>query len=248
MQTGSHVETTYPPLNVPKQAAEKVWVVDGEPVRVMGLQLPVRMTVVRLRSGELWLHSPTQYNETLKRALEPIGPIGHLVAPNVAHWSFVKDWQQHVSATTWAAPNLRRRAAVKKSGVRFDHDLGEHPPEAWADDLDQAIIPGGGGFREVAFFHRASRTLVLTDLIVNLEPQKLPWAPRAFAKLTGTLAPDGRAPAYLRLIVRMRRREAAKAVARLLSWEPERVIFAHGRWFESDGKAALRRSLGWLLK
>ena len=38
MQTGSQFATTYPPLNVPKQAAEKVWVVDGEPVRVMGLQ------------------------------------------------------------------------------------------------------------------------------------------------------------------------------------------------------------------
>ena len=115
MQTRSHLGMTYPPLNVPKQAAENVWVVDGEPIRVMGLQLPVRMTVVRLRSGELWLHSPTQFNEALKQALEAIGPIGHLVAPNVAHWSFVKDWQQHVSAITWAAPNLRRRAAVKKS-------------------------------------------------------------------------------------------------------------------------------------
>jgi hypothetical protein len=235
-------------LNIPKQAAENVWVVDGEPIHVAGLQMPVRMTVVRLRSGQLWLHSPTPFSEALKRALEAIGPIGHLVAPNVAHWSFVEDWQRHVDAVSWAAPNLRRRAVVKGSGVRFDQDLGEHPPEAWADDLEQAIIPGAGGFREVAFFHRASGTLVLTDLIVNLEPQKLPWATRAFAKITGTLAPDGKAPAYLRLIVRMRHREAADAATRLLSWQPERVIFTHGRWFESDGAAALRRSLRWLVK
>ena len=248
MHTGWHPGTAYQPLNVPKQAAEDVWVVDGEPVRVMGMQMPVRVTVIRLRSGELWLHSPTPFSEALKHSLEAIGPVGHLVAPNVAHWSFVKDWQQHVSALTWAAPNLRRRAPVRRSGVRFDHDLGEHPPEAWANDLEQAIIPGGGGFREVAFFHRATGTLVLTDLIVNLERHKLPLAARAFARLTGTLAPDGRAPAYLRLIVRMRRHEAADAAARLLAWEPERVIFTHGRWFESDGAAALRRSLRWLLR
>jgi hypothetical protein len=235
-------------LNVPKRVAEDVWVVDGAPLEIMGLRMPVRMTVVRLRSGQLWLHSPTQFSETLQHALQAIGPIGHLVAPNVAHWSFIKDWQQHVAATTWAAPNLRQRAQVRRSGVRLDHDLGAEPPAVWAEELEQAVIPGGGGFREVAFFHRASGTLVLTDLVVNLEPQKLPLASRTFAWLTGTLAPDGKAPAYLRLILRMRRREAAEAAARLLAWQPERVIFPHGRWFEQDGTAALRRSLRWLVR
>ena len=33
----------------------------------------------------------------------------------------------------------------------------------------------------------------------------------------------------------------------MLAWEPERVVFSHGSWYERDGAAELRRSLAWLL-
>lgn len=81
-----------------KPVAEDVWIVDGEPIHVMGLEMPVRMTVIRLRSRQLWLYSPTPFSEGLKQVLEAIGPLGHIVAPNVVHWSFVEDWQRHVDA------------------------------------------------------------------------------------------------------------------------------------------------------
>jgi hypothetical protein len=32
----------------------------------------------------------------------------------------------------------------------------------------------------------------------------------------------------------------------VIAWEPERVIFAHGRWFDREAAAYLRRSLSWL--
>jgi hypothetical protein len=44
----------------------------------------------------------------------------------------------------------------------------------------------------------------------------------------------------------LRRREAGDAVRRLLAWATERVIFVQGRWFDRDGTAELRRTLGWL--
>jgi hypothetical protein len=249
MQAYTGRNAAYPPLDVLKPVAAGVWVVDSGPLSFMGLVLPVRMTVVRLASGDVWLHSPTRFDAGLLREIEAIGPVRHIVAPNVAHWSFVRDWQIHCpEAITWAAPRLRERGQVKASGVRLDRDLGEAAPEAWAGEMEQAIVPGGGGYREVAFLHKPTRTLVLTDLVVNLEAEKLPPATRLFARLTGTLAPNGRAPAYLRLIVRRRRKAAAAAAARIVAWAPERVVFAHGRWFERDGTARLRRSLAWLLR
>jgi hypothetical protein len=247
-QTASADPAAYPPLDVLKPAAEGAWVVDSGPLRIMGMSVPVRMTVIRLAGGDLWLHSPTRYDEGLRRDLERHGRIRHLVAPNNAHWMFLQEWQQRCPDTvTWAAPGLRDRAAVKKSGVRLDHDLDDKAPPGWANEIEQVIVPGGAGFREVDFFHRPSRTLVMTDLIVNLEAEKLPVAQRLLARLTGVLAPDGKAPGYVRLIIRMKRREAAEAASRLVAWRPERVIFSHGRWFERDGTAALQRSLRWLL-
>jgi len=238
----------YPPLDVLKPVAEGMWIIDSGPLRIMGMPLPVRMTVIRLGNGDLWLHSPTRYNQRLHGELERHGRIRHLVASNQAHWMFVRDWQQRCPhIVTWAAPGLRERAQVKKSGLRIDRDLGEVSPPEWADEMEHAVLPGGAGFREVDFFHVPSRTLVLTDLVVNMEPEKMPAPMRLFARVTGVIAPDGKAPAYLRLIIRTKGREAVEAAARLVAFAPERVIFSHGCWFERDGTAALQRSLRWLI-
>jgi uncharacterized protein DUF4336 len=241
-------DVTYPPLDTLKPVAEGLWVVDSGPIRVLGLPVPVRMTVIRLASGEAWLHSPTRFSPALQAEIERVGRIGHLVAPNVAHWMFLRDWQTSCpNAVVSAAPGLRERSQVKASGLRIDRELGDTAPPDWAGEIETVVVPGGLGFREVAFLHAPTRTLVLTDLVVNLEPGKLSLPARAFARLVGASAPDGRAPAYLRMAVRLRRREAAAAAERLLAFAPERVIFSHGRWFERDGAASLRRSLRWLL-
>jgi Domain of unknown function (DUF4336) len=238
----------YPPLDTLKPVAPDVWIVDSGPHHAMGLAVPVRMTVIQLKTGEIWLHSPTRHDDRLRSEIERLGPIRHLVAPNVAHWVFVKDWQAHCGdALAWAAPGLRQRSQVKRSGAVFHHDLGSSAPSAWADDIDQIIVPGGFGVNEVAFLHRATRTLMLTDLIENFEAEKLPVLMRPLVRLAGAMAPDGKAPAHLRFAINRKRRAAAEAAQRLVDWAPERVIFAHGRWFDTNGAAQLRHSFRWLL-
>jgi hypothetical protein len=236
----------YPPLDTLKPVAENVWIVDSGPLGSW-MRLPIRMTVVRLGSGALWLHSPTRLAPGLRMEIDALGRVGHLVAPNSAHWMHLQAWQQSYSdAATWAAPGLRDRKAVKNSGVRLDSDLADRPPDAWADEIDQVVVPGGAGFREVAFLHRPTRTLVLTDLIDNLDGDRLPLHTRLLAGMAGALAPNGKAPVYLRMVVNLRRRDAVAAAGRVIAWEPERVIFAHGRWFDCEAAARLRRSLSWL--
>ena len=41
-------QVTYPPLDVLKPVTEDLFIVDSGPLRIMGLPLPVRMTVIRL--------------------------------------------------------------------------------------------------------------------------------------------------------------------------------------------------------
>lgn len=241
-------DPTYPPLDVLKPVVSGLWIVDSGPIHAGGMPLPVRMTVIRLGSGEIWLHSPTRYDAGLHRAIEALGPIRHLVSPNIAHWTYLKEWQRHCpQALTWAAPELRTRRQVRKAALRLDRDLTDTAPPEWAADLTQVAVPGGFGFREVAFHHSASATLILTDLVLNLEPQKLPPLMRPLLRIAGATAPDGRAPIYLRWVIGLRKREAGRAAAALVALAPERVVFSHGAWFERNGTAELRRSLRWLL-
>ncbi len=238
----------YPPLDTPKPVAPDVFVVDSLMPGVMGRILPLRMTVIRLPDGDLLLHSPTRFSFALKQELEALGPIRHLVAPNVAHWLFLQEWQQHCpEATSWATPGLRERGQVRRSFVRLDRDLTAPPPE-WGGAIELETVAGALGFREIALFHVPTRTLLLTDLVLNLEVWKLPVLLRPLARLFGSVAPAGMPPPYLRAIVRWGGPAAREAAQRLLAWAPERVTFAHGRWFETEGEASLRRSLRWLIR
>ncbi|MGI4795972.1 MAG: DUF4336 domain-containing protein [Janthinobacterium lividum] len=240
-------EVGYPPIDTPKPVADDVFIVDSLLPGPMGTALPVRMTVIRLGDGDLLLHSPTQFSYGLKAELEKLGRIRHLMAPNVAHWTFLEAWQRACpDVTTWSAPGLRKRSQVNKSNVRLDHDLSSFPPAAW-DGITLVEVVGGLGFTEIALFHQPTRTLVLTDLVLNLEPSKLPAPIRPLARLFGVTAPDGMPPPYLRATIKLQKASAVRAASRLLDLEPERVIFAHGLWFEQDSTNALRRSLRWLL-
>ena len=239
-------QVTYSPLDVPKPVADDVWVVDSGPISASGLQLPVRMTVIRLAGDDLFLHSPTRFTPDLAHQIAALGTVRHLVAPNIAHWTYISDWQRAFpDATLWAAPGLRGRAQVRASALRIDADLTDQAPPAWAGEIAQGMVQGGGGFHEVWFCHRPSRTLLLVDLIQRLEPDKLPPLSRLVMRAAG--ATRGTTARYLRPVIRMGGTDAEMAIRALLALNPDRVIFAHGRYFADRGGEQLRRAFDWLV-
>jgi hypothetical protein len=100
---------------------------------------------------------------------------------------------------------------------------------------------------EVVFFHRPTRTLVLTDLIENFERQKLA-SPlmRLLTRWGGVQDPDGQMPRDMRLTFARTKPQLRAAVETMVGWNPERVILAHGRWYDRDGTQELRRAFRWL--
>lgn len=117
----------------------------------------------------------------------------------------------------------------------------------WDDEL--TTLPVSGDFMtEMVFFHHASRTLVLTDLVENFEPHKLSWALRWLTWLGAVQDPDGQTPRDLRATFRTSQHGLREAVEQMIAWNPQRSVIAHGRWYESRGAEELRRSFRWLLR
>jgi hypothetical protein len=99
---------------------------------------------------------------------------------------------------------------------------------------------------ECEFFHRASRTLVLTDLIENFETAKLDsFVLRGLTWLGGVQHPNGSMPRDMRLT--FDKTVLRAAVETMIGWQPERIVIAHGRWYERNGTDELRRAFRWLL-
>lgn len=239
-------QIVYPPLDTLKPVSGDLWIVDSGPVRPFGLSLPVRMTVVRLLEGDILVYSPTRLTAELSRELAALGPVRHLVAPSIGHWTFLEDWQQaYPEATTWAVPGLRHRPQVRRARLRIDHDLHSNPADVWAESLDQGLL-SGGGFEEVYLYHRPSRTLILADLVQNLEPARLPPLSRLMMNLVRSTS--GETPLHVRLALKLGRDRAAPALRKMLALEPERVVFAHGLWFENRGAERLRTAVAKLAR
>ncbi|MGX4769643.1 SDR family oxidoreductase [Bradyrhizobium guangdongense] len=229
------------------RVTDDIWIADDAPISAAGLRLPIRMTVIRLLNGDLVLHSPVRYSSALREELERLGPIKYLLAPNVAHWMFLPTWQKQLpQARISAARGLAARKQVREAGLRIDRELGDVTPGEWAAELETISVTAPM-FSEVELFDKRSRTLVLTDLVQNLDSKHLSPPNQAAAGLLGNAKPDGKAPVYLRLLLRLGGRSTQAAAERLVSLAPERVIFAHGDWFASEGTERLRQSLRWLL-
>lgn len=219
-----------------------IWIGDGPPVAFFGIPYPTRMTVVRLRSGDLWVCSPIRLDDALRAAVAALGPVRHLAAPNKIHHLFLGEWARAwPEAKLYAAPGLARR----RRDLAFAAELGDRPDPAWAADIDQVIVHGSWAMAEVVFFHRASRTAIVTDLVQRFDPASLRGWRRLLMRLDGLVGPRGSAPREWRLTF-WNRRAARQARAHVLAWDPRRVIVAHGDWVREDGRAVLEQALAWL--
>jgi hypothetical protein len=238
--------TGYEPLNTLKPVGPSIWLIDGPAQSFYGLPFSTRATVLRLEDGGLWVHSPTLLTDGLRTELGALGPVCHLIAPNWIHYAHISDWQTaYPDAISWAAPGVVQRAAKKGLTLRFDHDLGDTPETPWQGQIDQMIVAGSKLHREAVFHHRASKTLILTDLIENFETAKLPAWMRPLIWIAGIDDSDGKMPPDLRLS--FRKQPLADSVERMIAWEPDRLILAHGRWYDRNAVAELERAFRRLL-
>jgi hypothetical protein len=219
-----------------------IWIADGPTVLFFGFPYPTRMTVVRLADGGLWVCSPIALSAALAEAVNALGPVRHLVSPNKIHHLSLAEWARTwPGAKLYASPGLARR----RRHLTFAEELGDAPDPAWATDIDQVIFHGSCVMEEVVFFHRASRSLIVTDLVQKFDSTTLHGWRGVVMRLDGIVGPDGGTPFEYRLSF-WNRRAARAALDKALAWNPQRMIIAHGEWVRDNGRAALARSLRWI--
>jgi len=203
-----------------------IWIAEGPSVPFLGVPYPTRMTLVRLSDGGLWLCSPIELTDELADAVQALGPVQHLVSPNKIHHLFLGQWAQAwPEAKLWASPGLARR----RRDLSFHGELGDAAEPAWESDIDQLIFRGSFAMEEVVFFHRISRSAIITDLVQKFDPATLRGWRGLLMRLDGLVGPEGSTPREWRLTF-WNRRAAREALRKMLGWNPQRLIIAHGRW------------------
>lgn len=212
------------------------------PFRTGGLELGGRMTVIRLPGGGLWIHSPVRFEAAIGAAVEALGPVRFLVAPNLMHHLHMKEWAAaYPEARVVALPELRR----KQPALRLDVELTDTPDAGYAEVISQQRVRGIPRVEEFAFLHRPSRTLLLTDLAFHIR-ESPSWLTRTYLRLCGTY---GKLAPTLLLKSLVKDRAALRtSLEVVLSWDFERVVVCHGAVLEHGGPEALRSGFAWLWK
>ena len=225
-----------------KEFAPSLYVAEGPTVSFYGFPYPTRMAIVQLADGVLWAWSPVALTDDLRAAVNALGPVGHIVSPNKIHHLFLAEWgEEWPDARVYAPPGLAKR----QPRLRFDAELGDEPDPAWAGDIDQVIFHGSFAMEEVAFFHRKSRTAIVCDLIQRHDPAQMTGWKGMLMRWDSLVGPHGSTPREWRATF-LRRGVARAAKRKLLSWEPERLLIAHGRCARSDATPIIAAALSWM--
>jgi Domain of unknown function (DUF4336) len=220
-----------------------IWTADGPDVAIVGFHYPTRMAAIRLADGGLFVWSPIRLTEPLRAAVDAVGEVRHIVAPNSLHHLFLPEWTRaYPRAKVYAPPGLRK----KRADIVFDADLGNAPSPHWIADIDQVAMHGNLITTEVVFFHIESRTVLFTDLLQQLPASRIAGWRAVVAKLDLMIGPEPRVPRKFRVAF-TNRRAARDSLNHILAWPAEKVLMAHGTPIETDAQAYLRRAFGWLI-
>lgn len=130
------------------------------------VRFPARSVVVRLPTGELWVHAPLRLDDALAEELAGLGPVAHLVAPNLFHHTFIGDWAaRYPNATLHLAPGLARKRPDLPTGRTL---TGGEADAAWAGVIETIPLLGLAKLNEHVFVHASSETMIVTDLAFNM--------------------------------------------------------------------------------
>ncbi|XP_051141369.1 uncharacterized protein LOC127258537 isoform X2 [Andrographis paniculata] len=143
----------------------------------------IRMTVIKLKSGGLFVHAPIAPTQECIQLVKELGcPVEYIVLPTFAyeHKIFVGPFSRKFpEAQVWVAPrqwSWPLNLPLEFFGVFRSKTLKDEDTSApWADEIEQKVLScpevGIGPYVEVAFYHKRTRTLLVTDAVIYVPRQ-----------------------------------------------------------------------------
>jgi len=198
------------------------------------MDLPRRMTVVRLHDSRLVVWSAIALDDAAMATFEAFGRPAFLVVPNDHHRLDAKAWKNRYPELKVIAPEGAREKIADVVAVDMTS------PDFGDPGVTFVTVPGTRA-HEAALVVRRERgtTLVLNDLVGNIHAAS--GIDGWLLRLAGFAGDDAQIPRVVKMALV---KDAADLRAQLLEWAElpglRRIIVSHGDPIESEPRRTLR--------
>jgi hypothetical protein len=199
------------------------------------------VTVMRLSSGRLVIHSTAPFTMEDVKDINALGQPAWLTEATLFHDTFATAGRSAFSDIPYFVPEGFRRSVGNTSSANPHPAFLHTPPPEWRSELEVLELEGMPNVREHVFFHRLTRTLIVADLVFNFGPHATAWT-RWFFRWAGDISEF---PGMSRLFRGSVRDPTAfaRSVQLMMQWDFDRLIVGHGEIIHSGAKAKLAAAL-----
>lgn len=227
---------------------ENLWVAE-KPLTYFGLNVGSRMTVIRLKNGELVIISPIDLDALLLEEIDAIGRVSYIISPNLYHHLFADRCKLiYPNAQFWAASGLeakRPQLEIDRVMCEARGTILEEIDYLFFDGFRTFGLTGASPLNEYVFFHRQSQTLILTDTAFHFD-ESFPSITRLIVKTLGSY--NKLSPTWLEKLATQATEKVKLSVHQVLEWDFQRAIVAHGSIVETQAKQKFKEGYEWFLE
>ncbi len=216
-----------------KQLAENLWLL-RYPLTLLGADLNRNVTVMRLGSGELVIHSTGPFTPGDVVAISALGRPRWIMDVMARHDTFAKEGRAAFPEATYLAPEGFSEA------VGFATQPLTNQPE-WGGEIEVMLLEGVPSMKEHVVLHRPSRTLIVADLMFDFGADAPTWTHALMFVAVGAKHDPGMARS-MRLTVKDKAALQA-SLARMMTWDFDRLIVGHGDEIDTGAKARVQDAL-----
>src|SRR5450631_982858 len=198
------------------------------------MDLPRRMTVVRLSDGRLVVFSAIALDEDEMARLEAFGRPAYLIVPSDKHRLDAKIWKIRYPEMRVVAPEGSRKAIAKVVPVDTSAPRFDDP------NVQFVTVPGTREHESALVVHtRNGTTLVLNDIVGNI--RNASGVGGWLLGVVGFAGKKARIPGVVKMAM-IKDKEALRA--QLMDWSKieslKRIIVSHGSAIEDNPRQVLR--------
>jgi hypothetical protein len=216
-----------------EQLAPNLWIREY-PFSLLGGHQGRVVTIIRLASGRLIIHSTAPFGSSDVTDIGRLGTPGWLVDSMLNHDTYAKEGRDAFPDLPYLVPAGFPNAEKLRAQPLLP------PPAEWAPEVEVLLIDGMPMAREHVFLHAPSRAIIVADLVFNFEAAA-GWTSFFRRTLMGVKEHPDSARLYPRLI--KDRAAYDRSIHTLLGWDFDRIIVGHRAPILSNGKELLRQAL-----